>query len=465
MESSARRGSLTESRAAICLRSPIRAMALLACVVVVLAGCGRSSVAPGRPGRQASAGGSGTPAGHDPPSAFAAGRGTPLPAAASANTSIGGDQQGPAPVALAGTTALVATGASLAAVDTRTGATLANIRPAYTVVKAPGQGSAFVGNAAAPPLVASIAGRQTAMVGYVVQVPGQGTTPPSLAIELDLIDPSTGTRRSDVLASIPGQPAELVGAPLVSFAGASGDDVVVTEGDTDDGYLSEGIDVSSGKRLWQDRSFLAGATVGPVAVGTLDSPAADDQGANDGTGPVRLAGLDMETGRTVWLGPSQLSGVQILPSNGHAALLVAGLWSSGGNVIALINAEAGKVRYVYRGSSMPGGGSPWTCQFDGLETDVCNAGAFQPQAFAVDADTGRLLWQLPDRAQNRIAPDVTAAWHGAIYGTTPSGPVVLDARSGEDRNDSPGVAPVVLDGDVGIAVSPQSELEAYPATR
>jgi hypothetical protein len=395
---------------------------------------------------------------------FAAARGTSLPAAASENTSIGGNQAGPPPVALAGKIAFVATGDSLEIVDTRTGATVADVRPSHAVVGAAGQGSAFVGNAAAPPLVASIAGRQRAMVGYVVQIPGRGTTPPSLAIEIDLIEPGSGVHLSDVVAPIPGQPSDLVGTPLVTFAGESGDDVVVTEGDTDDGYLTEAIDVSSGKLLWRNRAFLASATVGGTAVGTLDSSYLGDQGGNDSTSPGRLAAVDIDTGRVLWVDATDLSDAGILTSDSQSALLVSGLWNSGGSQIAMIDTTTGKLRTISRDSSDLGTGSPWSCVYDGISTDVCSADIYQPQAVAVDASTGRVLWQLPDHAQNRIAPRVTAAWHGAVYGTTPSGPVVLDARSGDDRNDSPGVAPVLLDAYVGIAVSPQGGLEAYPAT-
>lgn len=53
---------------------------------------------------------------------------------------------------------------------------------------------------------------------------------------------------------------------------------------------------------------------------------------------------------------------------------------------------------------------------------------------------------------------------GYLYGTTPSGPVVLDARTGKDANDSPGVAPVAFDAGVGIAKGQGNELEAYPVT-
>jgi len=291
------------------------------------------------------------------------------------------------------------------------------------------------------------------------------TTPPSLAIELDLIDPSTGMRRSDALAPVPGQPSDVYGNPDVAFAGSTGDVVVITEGDSDDGYLTEAINLDSGRLLWRNRDFLADATVGGTAVGTVDTTGASDQGANSGTAGVRLAGLDIDTGRTLWLDPSDLSDAQVLPSVGRAALVSGGLWSSGGSFIALLDADTGKVRYLSRDSGGLGGGSPWTCEFDGLSTDVCSADVSQAQAVAIDATSGRVLWQLPERAQNRIAPQVTAAWHGAVYGTTSSGPVVLDARTGKDRNDSPGVAPVLVDADVGVAVSQRGGLETFPATR
>ncbi|MGW7361563.1 hypothetical protein ACWGI0_34355 [Streptomyces sp. NPDC054802] len=41
-------------------------------------------------------------------------------------------------------------------------------------------------------------------------------------------------------------------------------------------------------------------------------------------------------------------------------------------------------------------------------------------------------------------PEVTAAWHGRVYGRTEAGPVVLDARTGEDVEVDPGVAPVAV---------------------
>lgn len=82
--------------------------------------------------------------------------------------------------------------------------------------------------------------------------------------------------------------------------------------------------------------------------------------------------------------------------------------------------------------------------------------------FALDATSGELLWQLP--ASGHTAPTVTAVWHGAVYGTAGGTPVVLDAKTGVDREPSPGLAPVAVSGYAGVATSAQdTSLTAYPA--
>ncbi|MGA5498650.1 hypothetical protein ACPCSP_30315 [Streptomyces cinereoruber] len=39
---------------------------------------------------------------------------------------------------------------------------------------------------------------------------------------------------------------------------------------------------------------------------------------------------------------------------------------------------------------------------------------------------------------------MTTAWHGRVYGRMPEGSVVLDARTGEDVEVEPGIAPVLV---------------------
>ncbi|MFD0068647.1 hypothetical protein ACFRAI_39665 [Streptomyces sp. NPDC056637] len=40
----------------------------------------------------------------------------------------------------------------------------------------------------------------------------------------------------------------------------------------------------------------------------------------------------------------------------------------------------------------------------------------------MNASTGKVAWQLPDPGADRIAPDVTAVWHGRVYGKTAAAP-------------------------------------------
>ncbi|MEU8433821.1 hypothetical protein AB0F18_13010 [Streptomyces sp. NPDC029216] len=81
-----------------------------------------------------------------------------------------------------------------------------------------------------------------------------------------------------------------------------------------------------------------------------------------------------------------------------------------------------------------------------------------------DGTSGVPLWQLPDPAADRIAPEVTALWHGRVYGKTRSGTVALDARTGADLPTRPGTAPDLVNGYTAIALATTTttvELMAY----
>ncbi|MGE6955060.1 hypothetical protein [Staphylococcus capitis] len=87
------------------------------------------------------------------------------------------------------------------------------------------------------------------------------------------------------------------------------------------------------------------------------------------------------------------------------------------------------------------------CWYDAASTTVCAFGGGE-LVWALDATTGADLWHLP--ATGRQAPDVTAVWHGVVYGTVNGAPVVLDAHTGTDKQTSPGVAPTAVNGYAGI---------------
>ena len=111
--------------------------------------------------------------------------------------------------------------------------------------------------------------------------------------------------------------------------------------------------------------------------------------------------------------------------------------------LRFVDARGAEVRTVDVGSSY----TPPRCVWDEAATTVCGG---DTRVFAVDATTAAPLWELPDPGANRVAPRLTTAWHGAVYGTTVNGPVVLDARTGADRDTRPGAAPVLVNAYLGL---------------
>jgi hypothetical protein len=132
----------------------------------------------------------------------------------------------------------------------------------------------------------------------------------------------------------------------------------------------------------------------------------------------------------------------------------------------LLDPATGKTKQVLP-AELTGG----ICVYDERSTLVCRGTgteADETVAYGLDATTGKTLWQLPDKQADRIAPEITTAWHGRVYGKTENGPVALDARTGKDLPAGPGIAPVLVNGSAGLALAEvegwDTELFVYPAT-
>lgn len=401
------------------------------------------------------------------PVAFAASKGIPLPPAAGENTNLAGSQVGPPPIALAGDTLFITIGTSVQVMNAATGSPIGTVAPQLTVPAPTGQGNGFAGDADAPPQIENLQGQPVALAGYVVQQPGHGTAPPSLAVEIDAVD--TGAQRLwRILTPLSGQPSDLSGDPTVTFAGSSDSDVVATVGDSEDGFSTLAFDIARRKLLWESSSFLAQAVVGNTAIGTLDASAPSVLGTHTTLTALYVAAFSIRTGHADWQLAESAATANIQPGGPNTALVEAQDSGTGDDVISLVHVSTGKSQTITRQQQAFGSEPlPWKCQFDGQATVVCGdaTDAASPLAFALDGNTGQLLWQLPDKSANRIAPAVTAAYDGEVYGSTQSGPIVLNARTGLDVNDSPGIGPVAVDSDIGIADSQDNSLEAYPATR
>ncbi len=392
--------------------------------------------------------------------------GIPLPAAAGSLSSTR-----PYPVAVSGYTVFVSLGTSSEVIDAATGETTGVVKVQNAIAQnsnAAGTNPEAAGDTGTAPVIIDQQGQQVAIFGYSVTLPGHGTTPSSLAVELDAVTTS-GTLLWSMTTPTRTQPSLLEETPLVTFVGVSGDDAIATIGDDEDGYSTYAIDIASRTIAWVNAQFLAQAVIGGTVVGTYDtSTPSSNGGALGDEDTANLDTLHVEavsaaTGKTIWQQAESVTGADIQQAGPSTIMTEAVDSSSRNDTIWLLHLSTGKGSELanYPQQGVTDFTPPWTCEFDSGTVVVCSLTLGQ-QVFAVNGTTGDSPWQLPPKSGNRVAPKVTAVFDGDIYGSTQSGPVVLNAVTGADVNDSPGAAPVVLDSDLGIAQN-GNYLEAYLA--
>ena len=393
------------------------------------------------------------------PKAFAAGQGVQLPSSGETN-----DQT--APIALAGDTALINAGTGLKMLDTKTDRILASAAAPANVFNGP-----------APPTVPMIYNSPSgpaALVGYVVHTVPHGTTPATVQVQIEAID-SAGRQRTAASTMLASDATSMAAGPgnenpSVTIIGHSGPNVIAVVGSPGDldGWATEAIDLAHNKLLWLNHRFLAAAVVDGTVIGNVDPAGAVGRfGANTGTTTSdQLEGITIQTGTTSWRQQNELPSPAAVQAAGSSSAVAEETISpiGGGTEISLVNARTGSVRVLERLGV--GAGDSWSCRSDEQSTIICSTAAQDSAAvIALDESSGTELWRLPQKSENRIAPRVTAVWHGFLYGTTASGTrVVLSTRTGRDVNDTPGAAPVLVDGTVGIAATGDT-FTAYRATR
>ncbi len=284
----------------------------------------------------------------------------------------------------------------------------------------------------------------TVLLAAASVVPGSGTTPPGLAVDLLGADAGSGAPTLAVSATLPW--SDRPAAVTLRVVGVVADVAVVTVS-TDAHRTTLAVDLAARRVLWAADGTRADAVLsdGPaagVAVGVAvppgQSPSYVDApvvGLDVVSGVRRFAGEPLRAPEITRAGP----GLVVVSGRGSATALSAPAAS-----LRFLDARGTTVRTVDAGRSYA---AP-RCVWDEAAVTVCGAEA---RLFAVDATTAAPLWSLPDPAANRVAPALGTAWHGAVYGTTVNGPVVLDARTGADRDTAPGAAPVLVNAYLGVA--------------
>lgn len=411
-------------------RPVIPALVGLLGLLVFLAGCG-GAAAPAPP-----------PA-HDPPLGFGAPTGKLFDAAGSRSSARDVDDL---PAALSGTSIWVTDAGRLERVDSVGAVTTVGLPPGTT--------------ASGRPWV-SPDGTQVLAAGSAI-LPGSGTTPPGLAAELLIVDPSAGTVTATVPVPLPWNDRSGGQRARVSGMGPTDASLAVLSVSDDTQRTTAGIDLAARRVLWATNGVDA-AIVLPTG-GSLPGSApavagtATPAGQSATSGASSVVGLDSRTGQRrfgLFDAPGDgLRGPTVVAA-GPGLLAVAGREARrstllpGPSSLRFVRADGAILRTEDLGGSLSAAAP--RCVWDQASTTVCSTTGSGARVFALDATTAAPLWNLPDPAANRVAPTVTTAWHGAVYGSTVNGPLVLDARTGADRDRAPGAAPVLVDPYLAVA--------------
>lgn len=439
------------------------AVGVAACTAVVLAavaGCsGSGSSGAATPAGPAGTSGSAAPPARpafDPPTRFDAASGVALPVEAAIGKVDGsGTVDYPLPVLLYGTRAYVASPDRVQVVDTTSGQVVATVRPQHRPAAAALSPLDPAGsNPADAPVLATVAGRTLVLYPFVVTVPGQGTTPSHRAVELVALDPATAGTAWTVqvdLAPWASEPTTTVAATAVGVGGQTAV-IRVRQFDGRGSQATYAVDLATRRPTWNRQQFGGYAVTDTTVVGTVSR---DEVGIDQ-----RVGAVAVDTGRPRWTAADDDYQLRVSAGGPSAVVAIGRDYGSGQHFLRLLDPDTGAVRYHDTADY-----TTVTCSYDGRSTTVCARNITgQGWAGAFDPRSAKWLWQLPDSKANRVAPVVTAVWHSAVYGYTDNGPVVLDARTGKDRQPAPGAAPYVVDGSVGIGLDKAaSQLRAYPA--
>jgi hypothetical protein len=450
------------------------AAALTAGVVLaagaVLAGCSGEDgsagpTGPAGPAAPASGGEAAKPArkAFHPPTKFDGTSGVKLPSQASrGHINVGGDLIGRLPILLEGTDVYVAAVDSLQVVDGLTG----RVKQTFTPKGKPVRTFAEIdripivgGNPAAEPVPATIGGKRVVAVPFLVASAGSGTAKDTQRVEVIGVDVATGQLAATVEVDL-GQwatPEEYGDPDVATLFGNGGPTVVlrVDRGTGSDIYSSHadsrGIDLATGKVTWTQADFSAAGIAGDVVVGRVTSnnglpgnPRAVALG--DGTTRWELPGFVRSIIRFVGGKWAFIDGYEMkngVPADDHTKIVdaVTGEW----------NQTWRKDQGILRVRCYDGGDGNALCvdsADDGRWVVLLTAAAEWPWEIREDGD--------------RTVPIVTAVYGGAIYGRAKESPVVLDLKTGADKETSPGVLPLAVNDYIAVADSGDG-VSAFPA--
>ncbi|MEU6974026.1 PQQ-binding-like beta-propeller repeat protein [Kitasatospora aureofaciens] len=364
-----------------------------------------------------------TPKGYDPPTKFSKGRfSKPLPEKTRATD-----------VLLDGTTYYIADDIGL----------VANALYGHDEVGV--ANATHPGNLHSPPVLAQTGDKRVVLTAVRMVIPGQGTSVDRTGVELVALSTSKGSDSWTVPIDLP---QDYTGIRSLTVLGVRGTTAVIAGADADHG-LVWAVDLPTKKVLWTQKGFTGAQLTDDQVVG-LTSPEYTKH---------QVSALKIADGSTAWTAEQtyDLLDTTLTPAGPNRVAIQGNSFVGFKSSAWILDSTTGKQIFEFSGGSTPFG-----CAYDERSVTVC---ADKDLAFAFDTASGKTLWRLPDDAKTRIAPRVSTAWHGVVYGTTSRGPVALDAVTGQDLPSPPTLAPLLVDNYMSIG-SPDTDgtaLSVYPA--
>ncbi|MET9606540.1 PQQ-binding-like beta-propeller repeat protein [Streptomyces sp. NPDC006512] len=277
---------------------------------------------------------------------------------------------------------------------------------------------------------AGTAGGKRVAVGVFPTVSkGSGTTADTSVYELVTVDAATGTAVLQAPLGI------AVGGDFCQVSGVSDTTAVLVLGGSQDGTpTTYGVDLATGRVSWDRPGFEGQLVLGGRVVGR------DSAG-----GSVRVTSLDAATGKEQWQALERSGAQYRITAFSPEAARVRNVDANGSDEVVRLS-DGVPLEIEGFGERLH---EIQDCVHDQRATTICSARTTKGgELSGYDAVSGTRLWTVggPSDTEGRSAPELLTAFHGAVYGRVvrdgrPADPIVLDARTGKDRESQPGAAP------------------------
>jgi hypothetical protein len=293
----------------------------------------------------------------------------------------------------------------------------------------------------------------------IVLIKGTGTQVDQLKLEVGALDPRTGAlvwvTQVRLSSSFLNTEESVIGDVEAGIMGANGKYLVVEVNGSDEAPVTFGFSARTHQLSWTASGFKPAGLAGDVVVGMTVADVFSDTGTPEG--------LSAQTGAVMWNDSSVVASVE--GGSGGPAVVSPSIatfeaMSGFSDTTYLLDTKNGKARKTLSDS--------YTCLYDQVSVVACYSGGINGASLiGFDATSLRQLWELPDPAGTRVAPELHGAYKGLLYTAAGNGDVILNARTGVDEVVNVSIAPDLLVPDYGLVKDDSGgddALLAYPAT-